>query len=201
MAYLRGAIVSIGVLLSSSSSVAATRIVDLSGSGEFTDIQAAIDGLERSLPDFIVEAPDCHLQTGSPAIDAGTAEGTPISDIEGHGRPCGAGVDIGAYETGDCEPGSCGDLDADYDEDGVKNRDEDTNGDGICSDDDTDGDGVLCQKAVDANDDGAMDASDAVFLLGYLFLEGEGPNDPHGTCGMDPTPEDGLTCRSFPSCR
>ncbi|HAK94949.1 MAG TPA: hypothetical protein DCM87_08080, partial [Planctomycetes bacterium] len=39
-----------------------------------------------------------HLQPGSPCIDAGTSEGAPTTDIEGNGRPCGAGVDVGAYE-------------------------------------------------------------------------------------------------------
>ena len=37
---------------------------------------------------------DYHLQVGSPCIDAGTSEGAPTFDIEGHGRPCGAGVDM-----------------------------------------------------------------------------------------------------------
>jgi 7,8-dihydropterin-6-yl-methyl-4-(beta-D-ribofuranosyl)aminobenzene 5'-phosphate synthase len=45
---------------------------------------------------------DFRLQPGSPAIDAGTAEGAPTTDMEGHGRPCGKGVDIGAYERGGC---------------------------------------------------------------------------------------------------
>jgi len=39
---------------------------------------------------------DYHLQEGSPAIDAGTAEGAPADDLEGHPRD--AAPDIGAYE-------------------------------------------------------------------------------------------------------
>jgi PKD repeat protein len=56
-----------------------------------------------------------------------------------------------------------------------------------------------CGKAADTNDDGSVDISDPVFLLGYLFLGETAPNDPLGTCGLDPTP-DGLTCESFAKC-
>jgi hypothetical protein len=38
-----------------------------------------------------------HLQTGSPAIDAGTDAGV-TTDIEGTGRPQGPAHDIGATE-------------------------------------------------------------------------------------------------------
>ncbi len=41
---------------------------------------------------------DFHLLPGSPAIDAGTAESAPQTDLEGDPRPQGAGVDIGAVE-------------------------------------------------------------------------------------------------------
>ena len=41
---------------------------------------------------------DYYLQPGSPCIDAGTAEGTPATDIQGRTRD--AKPDIGAYETG-----------------------------------------------------------------------------------------------------
>jgi hypothetical protein len=39
---------------------------------------------------------DLHLQAGSPAVDAGSAEGAPSEDAEG--RPRGGVPDIGAYE-------------------------------------------------------------------------------------------------------
>ncbi len=41
---------------------------------------------------------DYHLQPGSPCIDAGTSEGAPLFDFEGHERPQGNGIDIGPYE-------------------------------------------------------------------------------------------------------
>ena len=39
-----------------------------------------------------------RVQTGSPCIDSGTADGAPAMDIGGTQRPQGAGFDIGAYE-------------------------------------------------------------------------------------------------------
>ena len=52
-----------------------------------------------------------------------------------------------------------------------------------------------CMDAADANDDGKVDLSDAVFGFGYLFLGKEPPPSPGpSSCGPDPT-QDGL-----PSC-
>ena len=56
-----------------------------------------------------------------------------------------------------------------------------------------------CEKACDANDDGRLDASDVVFLLGYMFIPDSpvppapGPLFP----GVDETPDD-LTCEGGP---
>ncbi len=41
---------------------------------------------------------DYHVQTGSPAIDAGTSSNAPSTDFAGNTRPQGGGYDIGAYE-------------------------------------------------------------------------------------------------------
>ena len=40
---------------------------------------------------------DYHLQSGSPAVDTGSSDGAPETDIDGNNRPYGA-CDIGAYE-------------------------------------------------------------------------------------------------------
>jgi hypothetical protein len=41
---------------------------------------------------------DYHLANGSPAIDSGTADGAPATDLEDHPRPAGSAYDLGAYE-------------------------------------------------------------------------------------------------------
>jgi len=43
-------------------------------------------------------ARDFHLSAESPAIDAGSQELAPATDIQGVSRPQGAGIDLGAYE-------------------------------------------------------------------------------------------------------
>lgn len=50
------------------------------------------------------KAGDFHLQASSPLIDTGTVAGAPQIDVERHLRPCGSGVDMGAYEFGGCLP-------------------------------------------------------------------------------------------------
>jgi len=60
-------------------------------------------------------------------------------------------------------------------------------------------DPVPCADAADANDDGAFDISDPVFLLGFLFTLGPDPGPPFPDCGADPT-GDGLDCRTFSLC-
>ncbi len=115
-------------------------------------------------PLFVDPAGDYHLQRGSPAIDAGTSEGAPTSDIEGNGRPCDAEVDIGAYEFGGCPPPhTCGDPNVDDDGDGLKNALEDLNGDGDCSNDDTDGDGIPNWRDPDDDGDGVSTAVEIVY--------------------------------------
>ena len=48
-------------------------------------------------------------------------------------------------------------------------------------------------KAADVTDDSAVDISDSVYLLNFLFLGGSPPPPPFPTPGEDPTPDD-LTC-------
>ncbi len=50
-----------------------------------------------------------------------------------------------------------------------------------------------CLDALDGNDDGGIDISDAVFLLGYLFSGGPSPAAPFPNPGQDPT-LDSLDC-------
>ena len=45
-----------------------------------------------------------HLQEGSAAVDAGSADGAPALDVDGQKRPAGKGVDIGADELSKEEP-------------------------------------------------------------------------------------------------
>ncbi|HEX3598819.1 MAG TPA: choice-of-anchor Q domain-containing protein [Lacipirellulaceae bacterium] len=56
---------------------------------------------------------DYHLKSGSPAVNAGTSNFAPSSDLEGLPRPAGGIYDIGAYEFGA--------LSGDYNRDGSVN--------------------------------------------------------------------------------
>jgi parallel beta-helix repeat protein len=53
-------------------------------------------------PRFLGEE-DFRLHPESPAIDAGSPTRAPRTDHAGNHRPCGKGVDIGAFESGSCE--------------------------------------------------------------------------------------------------
>jgi hypothetical protein len=51
---------------------------------------------------------DYRLQDDSPCIDVGSSDAAPATDIDGNSRPCGARVDMGAYETGCAGGGGAG---------------------------------------------------------------------------------------------
>ncbi len=55
---------------------------------------------------------------------------------------------------------------------------------------------LICPLAADANDDGAVDLGDAIFILNYGFVGGAPPPAPFAECGEDPTP-DALECGAF----
>lgn len=64
-----------------------------------TESENIVDHNLTSDPLFVNEAArDFHLQSGSPAIDAGSSDSAPAADYDGVSRPQGAAVDIGAYE-------------------------------------------------------------------------------------------------------
>jgi hypothetical protein len=158
-------------------------------------VSVQIAGEEVEMPNFIIDPGDYRLEPDSPLIDQGLATGAPAADIEGNLRPCGAGVDIGAYESGGCVPPELfvrGDSDAS----GEVNL--------------TDavftllhlflaGERPPCFDAADADDSGILTLSDPVFLLNGLFLGGEPLPAPAGDCGEDPT-QDTLSCETYAAC-
>lgn len=70
----------------------------------YSDVQGGYSGEGNINADPLFEkdqppgAPDFHLKAGSPAIDIGTAEGAPDTDLDSNPRPSGEGYDLGAYE-------------------------------------------------------------------------------------------------------
>jgi len=52
---------------------------------------------------------------------------------------------------------------------------------------------VDCEDAADSDDDGGVDLSDPMSLLGSFFLGAGRLPPPSAGCGLDPTP-DGLGC-------
>jgi len=139
---------------------------------------------------------DYHLKPGSPCIDSGTSQGAPSFDIEGNSRPCGEGVDMGAYEAGNCFVTAVSFLR------GYINSDRKLNiADAIFVLQYllAGGEAPRCLKAADSNDSGSLEVADAVYLLGYLFAEGAEPPPPFSACGPDPTPDE-LTCEAFEIC-
>jgi hypothetical protein len=146
------------------------------------------------VPDYIVRMPDLHLAAGSSALDTGSLVGAPGTDFEGSARPCGSGIDMGAYEGGSCLSVAFVRGDANADE--VTNI---TDALYILEYLFRGGDELPCRKAADSNDDGKLDVTDPIISLGYLFLGGPAPGRPFEACGPDPT-ADTLSCASFAAC-
>jgi len=60
--------------------------------------------------------------------------------------------------------------------------------------------GLPCDDAADVDDSGALEVTDAVALLGYLFRGQAPPAPPRDRCGEDPTGEDPLACAEYGAC-
>jgi hypothetical protein len=141
---------------------------------------------------------DYRLREGSPAIDAGTPSGAPATDLDGTARPCGEGIDIGAYEYCDAEPPAPQFMRGEINMDGGRNIADAVS---ILSYIFAAGPRPRCLDAADANDDGRIDIGDPIRMLSILFLV-LGPlplPPPYASCGVDPT-ADGLDCMEFPGC-
>ncbi len=157
-------------------------------------VPVTIGGMAYNFPDFAVDLGDWRLQDTSPARDAGGLEGAPVTDAAGAGRPCGNGVDIGAYEIGACVPTLL--LRGDANADGRFNIADPVRVLVVLF---RGGEALECPDAADLNDDGTIDLADAIEGLSYLFtgildapavLRGS-----MGRCAPDPT-QDGLAaCR------
>ena len=48
---------------------------------------------------------------------------------------------------------------------------------------------ITCQDALDANDNGAVNIADPIYLLDFLFALGAPPLAPYPNSGVDPTPD------------
>ena len=56
-----------------------------------------------------------------------------------------------------------------------------------------------CEDASDVNDDGRLELSDPIGLLGHLFGQTGPLPEPYGQCGEDPT-EDYFDCLEYAGC-
>jgi hypothetical protein len=62
------------------------------------------------------------------------------------------------------------------------------------------GEPIPCKKAADVDNNGKIEGvTDAIFLLRYIFLDEQAPDEPLRGCGIDQIPDE-LTCDSFPAC-
>jgi hypothetical protein len=155
-----------------------------------------VENREYSVPDFVIVPPDYSLDEGSPCVDTGTTEDSVTTDLEGNGRPCSVGPDMGAYERGGCAPPT------------TALRRGDTNADSTLDIADAVftlmylfavGQAPTCLDSADTNDDGTIDLADAIAALSHLFADTGDLPAPFGECGIDPT-ADTLDCSRYAPC-
>jgi len=60
-------------------------------------------------------------------------------------------------------------------------------------------DSIACLDAADTDDNGTIDISDAIGILGFLYLGTLPPTAPFNTCGLDPGTDE-VTCKSYLPC-
>ena len=151
------------------------------------------------VPDFLLELPDYRLRVGSPCIDEGDSEHGLEAGFAGNRRPCGDGVDMGAYESGDCFPMPLRFLRGDCDNDGRVG--------GSTTDSIVllrfaflAGEPPPCLAACDAEANGTIGVADAVRLLRFSFLAQQPPDPPFPECGLTELESDiALGCESPPT--
>ena len=158
-------------------------------------------GEKRLFPDVVIDRPDFRPRKDSPVVDAGTPEAIVLTDLNGFVRPCGDGVEMGAYETGECHP--------------FRFRRGDCDGDGDVAEGLPDAVFLLsflfsgqvqptCLAACDANGDGEVAGAleDVVYLLSFSFLGGPPPPVPFPVCGVARERDLALGCEASPEeCR
>lgn len=166
--------------------------VNLSGYGTPAGTADA-NGNIRLDPLFVCSGGDYHLLAGSPAINAGTSAGAPLTDLDGNPRPCGPAVDMGTYEfhgtqfvRGDANAdGTVNIADAVFIVQYLFNKKW--------------GRPPTCFDAADGNDDGRINICDVIaVVLGVSNCHRAIPA-PYPTCGPDPT-DDLLKCDAYGPC-
>ncbi len=59
---------------------------------------------------------------------------------------------------------------------------------------------LACERSADADANGRLEITDAIYILNYLFLGGPEPPPPFPDCGQVPS-GDPLPCEAFPACQ
>jgi len=153
-------------------------------------------GTPGDLLDDVWSGGNLRLQEGSPCIDAGIDAGRATMDIDGYARPCGAHVDMGAYEFGECVVTALGFMRGDANADAKVDIADVIHTLNFLF---ARGAPAVCRDAADSNDDGQIDIADGITILSHLFGGGPPLPPPFNLCGLDLT-IDALGCNAYPHC-